>query len=609
MDAKFVLCLAVVVLTLTSPSLSQSCYATDSSCVLRYTLSEGVGQSINDTSPTPINNRGVLNGVTWASDNMPAPGFPNSLYFGGANAWVNISSNTVIDISSSFTVSLWLKTTSASTTIQTVLTIGMPDTTANNFIISCSAANLWSASYSGSKITWATQPTNGIWFHLLATFNSTSSMFQLYVNGAMVSSSSTAAFMPTADTIYFGNFPGTSENYIGFATGLQMFQSAFGATQVANNYLNSASPCSGYGVCTASNTCSCYVGFSGRSCQYWNCSGLSSFSPNVCSGFGSCNVPLSVYGSRASSASPIVSFSNSSASSFFNVIGATFSNQRIDNFYASSTFNNLTAGRYLGSVTGPKLVLNDGEVIKNITINTNAQGQIVYLLFATSSQRNISFLNSSTSYSNIARYFLSNIEYVVNIYGTYVPFNSNYVLGALEVTTSYNPVCTCPPGYTGANCQIWSCYGKLNSDSSVCSSNGTCTDIDTCTCEPGFYGNQCQYWYCRNIPNNQTNVCNNGTCSSPSLYKLYDGVKDTLVPSNNYFNYNATFGAIDSFSFYSGDSNLVYNVMLGQNGLVNSPKYGTTPGGGTTISFYMQPGLETIVRVYTTYAGYVSSLL
>uniref|UniRef100_A0A8C6KIB9 Delta-like protein n=1 Tax=Nothobranchius furzeri TaxID=105023 RepID=A0A8C6KIB9_NOTFU len=62
--------------------------------------------------------------------------------------------------------------------------------------------------------------------------------------------------------------------------------------------------------------------------------------------------------------------------------------------------------------------------------------------------------------------------------------------------------CSCPPGYTGANCeiQVSECSGN------PCRNGGSCVDNDdsyTCTCPPGFYGNNCEL---------SANTCADGPC-------------------------------------------------------------------------------------------------
>lgn len=51
----------------------------------------------------------------------------------------------------------------------------------------------------------------------------------------------------------------------------------------------------------------------------------------------------------------------------------------------------------------------------------------------------------------------------------------------------------CLPNYTGNNCSIPICFGKLANDSDVCSGHGKCESPDRCVCtRPSHYfGSRC----------------------------------------------------------------------------------------------------------------------
>jgi alpha-tubulin suppressor-like RCC1 family protein len=54
-----------------------------------------------------------------------------------------------------------------------------------------------------------------------------------------------------------------------------------------------------------------------------------------------------------------------------------------------------------------------------------------------------------------------------------------------------NNACMCFSGYSGANCETYSCYDKAPSDPAVCSGNGVCMRSDYCLCYPGYSGAKC----------------------------------------------------------------------------------------------------------------------
>jgi hypothetical protein len=53
---------------------------------------------------------------------------------------------------------------------------------------------------------------------------------------------------------------------------------------------NSGSICSGNGICTQMDVCSCGYGFTGIECQFTSCFGKNSSDPKVCSGNGNCTI-------------------------------------------------------------------------------------------------------------------------------------------------------------------------------------------------------------------------------------------------------------------------------------------------------------------------------
>jgi hypothetical protein len=61
---------------------------------------------------------------------------------------------------------------------------------------------------------------------------------------------------------------------------------------IVSNYTcfgkTSFASCSGYGICTNTDVCSCGFDFEGKECQFTTCSGKNSSNPKVCSGNGLC---------------------------------------------------------------------------------------------------------------------------------------------------------------------------------------------------------------------------------------------------------------------------------------------------------------------------------
>ncbi len=83
--------------------------------------------------------------------------------------------------------------------------------------------------------------------------------------------------------------------------------------------------------------------------------------------------------------------------------------------------------------------------------------------------------------------------------------------GTCSLNSLGQPVCSCPAGYSGNNCQTTStiqCSSNL-----VCQNGGTCqtgtNGFSTCICPANIYGTNCQYIV-------STATCNSGDLSSTS---------------------------------------------------------------------------------------------
>lgn len=65
----------------------------------------------------------------------------------------------------------------------------------------------------------------------------------------------------------------------------------------------------------------------------------------------------------------------------------------------------------------------------------------------------------------------------------------NNSIGAYEVGTCSNVICQ--TGYSGSNCDQYSCFGVSSTDAGVCSGKGSCSKPDVCSCWNGYQGNTC----------------------------------------------------------------------------------------------------------------------
>ncbi|EFC36088.1 predicted protein [Naegleria gruberi] len=94
--------------------------------------------------------------------------------------------------------------------------------------------------------------------------------------------------------------------------------------------------------------------------------------------------------------------------------------------------------------------------------------------------------------------------------------SNSSVCSSLGTCSSPNN-CTCQSGYYGVVCQDFYCYGNLFNSSSVCSGHGSCQSSNNCTCKSGYYGANCDSHFCYGNLFNTSKVCSGkGVCNSPN---------------------------------------------------------------------------------------------
>ncbi|KAF0974537.1 hypothetical protein FDP41_006569 [Naegleria fowleri] len=78
--------------------------------------------------------------------------------------------------------------------------------------------------------------------------------------------------------------------------------------------------------------------------------------------------------------------------------------------------------------------------------------------------------------------------------------------------------CKCNEGYSGTECDVFSCNGILKSSSSVCSGRGRCYSLNQCVCNAGYFGQDCSEPICFGLPASLNSVCGfHGKCVAPNL--------------------------------------------------------------------------------------------
>ena len=178
------------------------------------------------------------------------------------------------------------------------------------------------------------------------------------------------------------------------------------------------------------------------------------------------------------------------------------------------------------SLLGRKLFIADDKMVYYIDLDTNN----IYRMTALFTGKNI----------------VSGMSDGVNM--TYIKFDyPSQILATNEsvYVSDYNNMrirkfeSICPSGYTGTNCDIMTCYGKLVKDACSGPSQGTCTGPDTCTCTNLYNGNECQNEIkCGGLPFSDPNVCSaHGECVSSSVCTCDEGYQGSLCQIPSCFGY------------------------------------------------------------------------
>ncbi|EFC43520.1 predicted protein [Naegleria gruberi] len=83
--------------------------------------------------------------------------------------------------------------------------------------------------------------------------------------------------------------------------------------------------------------------------------------------------------------------------------------------------------------------------------------------------------------------------------------------------------------FTGASCNVTSCFGVASTSSQVCNGNGACTDFNTCVCNDGFSGSTCLTSSNNSATTNNSTLNGNGTLTN-----------NTDISNNNTVHHNVS---------------------------------------------------------------------
>ncbi|UXY20240.1 LamG domain-containing protein [Streptomyces cynarae] len=203
-----------------------------------WKLNQTSGTNVTDASGS--GNTAQATGVTWSDD---------AANFAGSTGQQIATNGPVLDTTTSYTVSAWVKMSSLPTHNATV--VAQTGTTNSAFMLQYNYAHtsapLWSmeqtskdASSPSFPAAYSTSaPTSGAWTHLVGVYDSTTGAVKLYVNGALAGSgSNTTPWSATGPlTIGQDKYAGSATDLLpGAVSDVQTYPRALSASEVSSLY-------------------------------------------------------------------------------------------------------------------------------------------------------------------------------------------------------------------------------------------------------------------------------------------------------------------------------------------------------------------------------------
>jgi hypothetical protein len=175
------------------------------------------------------NNGTLTNGPTFNSTNG------GSIVFDGVDDYVNCGNNTILNLSSSYTLSIWLKTISTfdKAIIQRYLNGGLFP----GYAVSINRTTIGTVDiYTGGNwyTSKGTNINNGNWNNIIITVNSTSCVF--YQNLTPTPFTVTNSTSNPTDILFIGSTEGITQTYPGNISIVQIYNRALSASEVLQNY-------------------------------------------------------------------------------------------------------------------------------------------------------------------------------------------------------------------------------------------------------------------------------------------------------------------------------------------------------------------------------------
>jgi hypothetical protein len=216
--------------------------ATSQGLVGYWAMDEGQGTIAGDMSGK--GNTGDITSATWTDGKRG-----KALSFDGTNAYVSIngSGSSMNNISSSFTLSTWVRFNSLNADRTYIIEKGSPN--GSNFYIWWDAGNSrWDYGFRNSQNTlwkdhfYANTPALNVWHHVMFVFNDSGNTADLYLNGALVrnDAETDSPDYGGANLILGDDYPLIANRRLnGQLDEVRIYNRALSATEVANLYTSS----------------------------------------------------------------------------------------------------------------------------------------------------------------------------------------------------------------------------------------------------------------------------------------------------------------------------------------------------------------------------------
>ena len=199
---------------------------------------QGTGTTWKDISKVNQNNGTLVNGPTFNSGNG------GSIVFDGVNDYVSIDSNFSLNTNIGFTINLWFKLTSYSSTFPTLFTLKTTSASSGLALLLTTNSSYSPLTFGWNGISYKPSTTilTGIWNSVSITYNgggiSTISNFLFYINGTPANLLPSGTFAGISQINTLGTLNSGTDNFWfnGNISQTLIYNRVLSAQEVLQNY-------------------------------------------------------------------------------------------------------------------------------------------------------------------------------------------------------------------------------------------------------------------------------------------------------------------------------------------------------------------------------------